>query len=53
MEQKELIYTLNWKSKQADKEGKSGNYNSTELDQKVFNLKERYSDLEYWIESVK
>jgi len=53
MEQKEPMYTLNWKSKEAKEDGKSGNHNSTELDQTVFTLKERYSDLEYWVESVK
>lgn len=47
------LYILEWKSKQAGEDGKSGNYNSAELDQKVFTLKQQYPDLEYWIESVK
>jgi len=47
------LYILEWKSKEAKENGKSGKHNSKELDQVVFTLKEQYSDLEYWIESVK
>jgi len=49
----DILYILEWKSKQGKADGKGGNYNSAELDQKVFNLKEQYPDLEYQIESVK
>ncbi len=50
--QTETLYTLEWKSKQAGMDGKSGNYNSRDLDQKVFTLKSEYPDIEYWIKSV-
>jgi len=45
-------YVLECKSKQAGKEGKSGLHNIKEIEQKVFTLKEKYPDLEHWIESV-
>ena len=49
----EQLYILEWKSKQGKADGKSGNHNSKQLDQKVFTLKEQYSDLEYQVEAVK
>jgi len=49
----ENLYTLEWKSETAGKNGKVGNYNSKELDQIVFTLKEKYSDLICQVESVK
>jgi len=48
----ESKYILEWKSKQAGLEGKSGLYHIKEIEQQIFTLKEKYPDLEHWITSI-
>ncbi len=51
--QTETLYTLEWKSKEAAIDGKSGLHDFDTVNQKVATLKNEYPDLEHLIELSK